>query len=151
MELEKKELSAREKDEASIKLLKRLREQLYSNDASNRRRAAYKLSWMQEDGLDILKATLFGNCPVPSKNAAAYGLRKMRGRMKKMALEVLEKGLKHRDNAIRGICRNALQMLGQKVPKKTAPRKPPVSHLAIREIPRKSSSGRRNITRRTRR
>ncbi|MCP4263387.1 MAG: hypothetical protein GY774_38655 [Planctomycetes bacterium] len=151
MESEKKELSGREKDEASIKLLKRLREQLYSHDASNRRRAAYKLSWMQEDGLDILKATLFGNCPVPSKNAAAYGLRKMRGRMKKMALEVLEKGLKHRDNAIRGICRNALQMLGQKVPKKAAPRKPPVSHLAIREIPRKNNSGRRTVSRRTRR
>ena len=94
MEMEKKELSGREKDEASIKLLKRLREQLYSTDASNRRRAAYKLSWMQEDGLDILKATLFGNCPVPSKNAAAYGLRKMRGRMKKMALEDKLKELK---------------------------------------------------------
>ncbi len=151
MELEKKELSGREKDEASIKLLRKLREQLYSNDASNRRRAAYKLSWMQEDGLDILKAVLFGNCPVPSKNAAAYGLRKMRGRMKKMALEVLEQGLKHRDNAIRGICRNAMQMLGQKVPKMAAPKKPPVSHLAIREIPKKRGPGRRVVNRRTRR
>ena len=151
MELEKRELSGREKDEASIKLLRKLREQLYSTDASNRRRAAYKLSWMQEDGLDILKAALFGNCPVPSKNAAAYGLRKMRGRMKKMALEVLEKGLKHRDNAIRGICSNALQMLGQKVPKKAAHRKPPVSHLRIKDIPRKKSTRRRVVTRRTRR
>ncbi len=149
--MENKELSGREKDEASIKLLRKLREQLYSSDASNRRRAAYKLSWMQEDGLDILKAVLFGDCPVPSKNASAYGLRKMRGRMKKMALEVLEQGLKHRDNAIRGICRNALQMLGQKVPKMAAPPKKPVSHLAIREIPNKRGSGRRVITRRTRR
>jgi len=151
MEMEKRELSGREKDEASIKLLRKLREQLYSTDASNRRRAAYKLSWMQEDGLDILKAALFGNCPVPSKNAAAYGLRKMRGRMKKMALEVLEQGLKHRDNDIRGICRNALQMLGRKVPKSAAPRKPPVSHLSIKEIPRKKSTRRRVVTRRTRR
>jgi len=151
MEVENKELSDREKEEASIKLLKKLREQLYSSDASNRRRAAYKLSWMQEDGLDILKAVLFGNCPVPSKNAAAYGLRKMRGRMKKMALEVLEQGLKHRDNAIRGICRNALQMLGQKVPKMAAPKKPPVSHLAIRELPNKNRPGRRIVNRRTRR
>jgi hypothetical protein len=152
MELEKRELSGREKDEASIKLLRKLQEQLYSTDASNRRRAAYKLSWMQEDGLDILKSALFGNCPVPSKNAAAYGLRKMRGRMKKMSLEVLEQGLKHRDNTIRGICRNALQMLGKKVPRSSAPKKPPVSHLRIKEIPRKQGPRRRGgITRRTRR
>ena len=149
--MEKKETSGREKDEASIKLLRKLREQLYSSDASNRRRAAYKLSWMQEDGLEILKETLFGSCPVPSRNAAAYGLRKMRGRMKKAALEILEQGLKHRDNSTRGICRNALQMLGQKVPKMAAPKKPPVSHLAIRELPKKRGSGRRVINRRTHR
>jgi hypothetical protein len=151
MDLEKRELSGREKDEASIKLLRKLQEQLYSTDASNRRRAAYKLSWMQEDGLDILKSALFGRCPVPSKNAAAYGLRKMRGRMKKMALEVLEGGLKHRDNSTKGICRNALQMLGKKVPKSSAPKKAPVSHLRIREIPRKKGPRRRSVTRRTRR
>ena len=149
--MEKKETSGREKDEASIKLLRKLREQLYSSDASNRRRAAYKLSWMQEDGLEILKETLFGSCPVPSRNAAAYGLRKMRGRMKKAALEILEQGLKHRDNSTRGICRNALQMLGRKVPKMAAPKKPPVSHLAIRELPKKRGSGRRVINRRTHR
>ena len=149
--MEKKETSGREKDEASIKLLRKLREQLYSSDASNRRRAAYKLSWMQEDGLEILKDTLFGSCPVPSRNAAAYGLRKMRGRMKKAALEILEQGLKHRDNSTRGICRNALQMLGKKVPKMAAPKKPPVSHLAIRELPKKRGSGRRVINRRTHR
>jgi hypothetical protein len=151
MELEKREPSGREKDEASIKLLRKLQEQLYSTDASNRRRAAYKLSWMQEDGLDILKSALFGNCPVPSKNAAAYGLRKMRGRMKKMALEVLERGLKHRDNAIRGICRNALQMLGKVVPKSSGPKRPPVSHLSIKEIPRRKGPRNRGFTRRTRR
>lgn len=149
--MEKREVSGREKDEASIKLLRKLREQLYSSDASNRRRAAYKLSWMQEDGLEILKDTLFGSCPVPSRNAAAYGLRKMRGRMKKAALEILEQGLKHRDNSTRGICRNALQMLGKKVPKMAAPKKPPVSHLAIRELPNKNRSGRRVVNRRTRR
>ena len=151
MELQKRKLSGREKDEASIKLLRKLREQLYSSDASNRRRAAYKLSWMQEDGLDILKTALFGNCPVPTRNAAAYGLRKMRGRMKKMALEVLQKGLKHHDTSTKEICRNALQLLGQKVPKEAVPRKPPVSHLRIREIPRKSSPRRRVVNRRTRR
>ncbi len=151
MELEKRKLSGREKDEASIKLLRKLREQLYSSDASNRRRAAYKLSWMQEDGLDILKTALFGNCPVPTRNAAAYGLRKMRGRMKKMALNVLQKGLKHQDASTKEICRNALQLLGQKVPKEAVPKKPPVSHLRIKEIPRKSSPRRRVVNRRTRR
>jgi hypothetical protein len=151
MELEKRVLSGREKDEASIKLLRKLGEQLFSSDASNRRRAAFKLSWMQEDGLDILKAALFGDCPTHTKNAAAYGLRKMRGRMKKMALEVLEQGLKHRDASTAEICGNALQLLGQKVPKKVVPKKPPVSHLTIREIPRKSSPRRRVVNRRTRR
>ena len=149
--MEKRVLSGREKDEASIKLLRKLRELLYSSDASNRRRAAYKLSWMQEDGLDILQAALFGDCPVPTRNAAAYGLRKMRGRMKKKALETLEQGLKRHDTSTREICRNALQLLGQKVPKKVVPKKPPVSHLTIREIPRKSSPRRRVVNRRTRR
>ncbi len=121
--MEKRKLSGRERDEASIKLLKKLREQLYSPDASNRRRAAHKLSWMQEDGLDILKAALFDHYPVPTKNAAAYGLRKMQGRMKKMALEILEQGLNDRNAATAEICRNALQLLGQKTPKKLAWRK----------------------------
>ena len=151
MELEKRELTGREKDEASIKLLRKLREQLYSSDASKRRRAAHELSWMQEDGLDILKAALFGDCPVYTKNAATYGLRKMQGRMKKMALEVLQEGLKHRDTSAREICRNALQLLGQKVPKVSRPKKPPVSHLRIKEIPRKSSPRRRVVNHRTHR
>ena len=151
MELEKRKLSGREKDEASIRLLKKLREQLYSSDASNRRRAAYKLSWMQEDGLDILKDALFVNCPVPTKNAAAYGLRKMRGRMRKKALELLEQGLKDLNNSTREICRNALQLLGQKVPPKPPAKKPPVSNISIREIPRNNRPRRRIDTRRTRR
>jgi hypothetical protein len=151
MELEKRELSGREKDEASIKLLRKLGEQLYSSDASNRRRAAYKLSWMQEDGLDILKAVLFGDCPAHTKNAAAYGLRKMRGRMKNMALEILGQGLKCRDTSTREICRNALQLLGQKVPKEPRPKRPPVSHLTIREITKKSRPRRGLGIRHTRR
>lgn len=150
MELEKRELSGREKDEASIKLLRKLGEQLYSSDASKRRTAAYKLSWMQEDGLDILKAVLFGNCPAHTKNAAAYGLRKMRGRMKKMALEILGQGLKCHDSSTREICRNALQLLGQKVPKEPRAKRPPVSHLTIREIKEKSGPRRSVVTRRTR-
>ena len=85
MESGKRKISGREKDEASIILLEKLQGQLHSSNASIRRRAAYNLSWMQEDGLDILKSTLFKECAVTTKNAAAYGLRKMQGRMKKMA------------------------------------------------------------------
>lgn len=149
--MEKRKLSGREKDEASIKLLRKLREQLYSPDASNRRRAAHKLSWMQEDGLDILKAALFDYYPIPTKNAAAYGLRKMQGRMKKMALEVLEQGLNDRNAATAEICRNALQLLGQKTPKKPISKKPRAGKLRIREISNKRRPRRRIDTRHTRR
>ncbi|MGD8787802.1 MAG: hypothetical protein PVJ60_10285 [Phycisphaerales bacterium] len=151
MELENRKLSGREKDEASIKLLKKLREQLYSSDASNRRRAAHKLSWMQEDGLDILKAALFDHYPVPTKNAAAYGLRKMQGRMKKMALEVLEEGINEHDAKTAEICRNALQLLGKKTPKKSVSKKPRRGRLRIQEISNKSRPRRRVNPRYTRR
>src|SRR4030043_409283 len=108
MEIEKRKPSGREKDEASIKLLAKLKEQLYSQHASNRRQAAFNLSWMQEDGLEILKTALFGNFPITTKNAATYGLRNMHGRMKKMAIEVLQEGLKHTNSNTREVCRNAL-------------------------------------------
>ena len=51
--------SGREKDEAAVKLLEKLQDQLHSSDASVRRRAAFNLSWMQEDGLEILKGALY--------------------------------------------------------------------------------------------
>jgi len=120
MELEKRKPSGREKDEASIKLLERLREQLYSQHASNRRQAAFNLSWMQEDGLDILKDALLSNCNITTKNAAAYGLRKMRGRMKKLAIEVLKNGKEHTNAETRDVCRNALLRLEGKIEKKHA-------------------------------
>ena len=134
MEPERRTLSGREKDEAAIKQLEKLQDQLRSSDASNRRRAGFNLSWMQEDGLDILKSALFGDELVTTKNAAAYGLRKMRGRMKKMAMEVLNEGLKHRDSSTRQVCRNALQLLGQKVPAGSAPQKKSARKTRIREI-----------------
>ena len=152
MESERRKLSGREKDEAAIRLLGRLREQLHSSDASSRRRAAFHLSWMQEDGLEILKGALFGNFPATTKNAATYGLRKMRGRMKKMALEVLKQGLKHRDGSTREVCRNALQLLGQDVPEGSVPQGQAAESLRIREIPKKKSRPRGKIgARRTRR
>ena len=148
MESEKRILTGREKDEAAIRLLGKLQEQLRSSDASNRRRAAFNLSWMQEDGLEILKNALVGNDNITTKNAAAYGLRKMRGRMKKTALEVLNQGLKHRDNSTKEVSRNALQLLGQKVPGESAPKRPAVKRTRIKEISHESRPRLRIDTRR---
>lgn len=137
MEIEKRKPSGREKDEASIKLLGKLREQLYSQHASNRRQAAFNLSWMQEDGLDILKDALFGNFPITTKNAATYGLRKMRGRMKKMALEVLKEGREHSNANTREVCRNALLRLEGKLEHKpTSKRRVNKNRFEIRDIRR---------------
>jgi len=149
MESEKKEVSGREKDEAATRRLGKLREQLHSSDASSRRRAAFNLSWMQEDGLEILKDMLLGECPVTTKNAAAYGLRKMRGRMKKMALEVLRKGLKRRDSSTREVCTSALQLLGQELPEEYVSQKRPARTSGIREIRRKTKPKRKVGIRRT--
>ncbi len=144
MELEKRKLTGREKDEASIKLLEKLSEQLYSQHASNRRQAAFNLSWMQEDGLEILKTALLGDCNITTKNAAAYGLRKMRGRMKKMALEILTQGKEHPNAETRDVCRNALLRLEGKPEKKpvskAGPRK---SKYEIRDVRRKGRPQRR--------
>ena len=111
MRLEKRKPSGREKDEASVKLLAKLREQLYCSNISTVRQSAFNLSWMQEDGLDILKEALFGTSPRRTKGAAAYGLRKMRGRMRKLAEDALVEGLKHPDGKTAEICGNALIVL----------------------------------------
>jgi hypothetical protein len=111
MKLEKRKPSGREKDEAAIELLDKLRERLFSESVSTARLAAFNLSWMQEDGLDILKEVLFGDFPRTAKKAAAYGLRSMQGRMKKMALEVLTDGQKHADRTTRDACAKALFLM----------------------------------------
>jgi len=134
MESEKRILTGREKDEEAVKLLEKLKEQLRSSDASVRRRAAFNLSWMQEDGLEVLTEALTGNNHVTTKNAAAYGLRKMRGRMKKMALDVLNQGLKHPDGSTRQVSASALQLLGKKVPAGSAKQKTASKKSRIREI-----------------
>jgi len=134
MESGKRKISGREKDEASVELLDKLQGQLHSTNASIRRRAAYNLSWMQEDGLDILKSVLFGNYSVTAKNASSYGLRKMQGRMKKKALEVLMEGLKKQDNPTSDICRNALLLLRHVIPAEFLPKKKAVKKSRIREI-----------------
>lgn len=137
MKLEKRKPSGREKDEASVKLLDKLREKLYSDDGSTRRWAAFNLSWLQEDGLDILKEALFSDCSKATKNAAAYGLRSMRGRMRKMALEVFKQGSKHRDSTTKDVCKNALLAIGEKTTGKppSRQRKRQAGKFVIREIP----------------
>jgi hypothetical protein len=122
MKLEKRQPSGREKDEASIELLEKLREQLYSTNISTVRQSAFRLSWMQEDGLDILREALLRDTPRRAKSAAAYGLRKMRGRMKKRAEETLAEGMTSPDRATAEIARNALVVIKKG---KSAPRRPP--------------------------
>ena len=123
METDTKNNKEMEKHEASEQALERLQEQLHSSNASVRRRAAFNLSWMQEDGLQILRDILLGDFPETTKNAAAYGLRKMQGRMKKMALDVFKEGLRQRNNTTGQISRNALVLLGYKIPQEYLPDK----------------------------
>ncbi len=123
----------REKDNSSAQLLKELEQQVHSSNASIRRKAAYNLAWLQEDGLEILKGILFSNCPITTKNAAAYGLRRTQGRMKKIAIDVLMQGLKDNNSPTVQVCRNALLLLGQELPrefhfKKQTPRYTPIKN-----------------------
>jgi len=136
MKLDKRKPSGREKDEASVKLLEQLRQKLHSEDPSVRRLAAFKLAWMQEDGLDILKEALFADFTRTTRMAAAYGLRKTQGRMKKKAFEVIQEGLKSRNNATRQACNHALRLL----------RKKPRAKAAIQKRGRKSKIEIRDIT-----
>lgn len=118
MKLKKRVPSGREKDQQAVELLEELREKIYCDNSSVARHAAFNLSWMQEDGLEILKEALYGIANRTAKSAAAYGLRKMRGRMKKQALAMLEEGLKSENDGTRQVCANALRLL--KEPKKQA-------------------------------
>lgn len=136
MALGKRKPSGREKDEASVELLEKLRQRLYSSDPSIRRQTAFRLSWMQEDGLEILGEALVGNSPKRIKYAAAYGLRSMGGRMKKMALSLLEQGSKHRDRDIREVCSGALSLLSQRTREKSrSKQKQKQKKFEIRELP----------------
>ena len=139
MKLEKRQPSGREKDEASLELLEKLRGQLYSSNISTVRQSAFHLSWMQEDGLDILKEALLGDTPRRAKSAAVYGLRKMRGRMRKMAEEVLTEGANSRDPATAEIARNGLLVLkkGKGAAKRPARPRARGGKFEIKEIPGK--------------
>jgi len=146
MNLKKRQVSGREKDEASINLLARLREKLHADNPSIARRSAFNLSWMQEDGLDILKETLFGRATRMAKSAAAYGLRKMHGRMRKAALEVFKEGLEHTSYDTRITCQSALLRLGVSE-KEKAPlqKKAETGNIRIQEIPPKTRRARTAI------
>jgi hypothetical protein len=112
MRLPKRQLTGREKDEDAIQLLEKLRDQLFTGNLTVSRQTAFNLSWLQEDGLDILKEAIYANYSSrKSRGAAAYGLRKMRGRMRKPAKAVLDEGAKNSDRNIATVCKNALSVL----------------------------------------
>ena len=139
MRLEKRTSTGREKEEASVQLLRQLRKKLYSDNISAARRAAFSLSWMQEDGLDILNEALFGNSSKKTKTAAGYGLRSMRGRMKKMAINAFEQGLKHANRDVREVCTRSLSLTGQKPQgKPLSPEPAGAAKFTITDIPSRS-------------
>ena len=140
MKFEERRSSGREKDQVAIELLRQLTRKLCSNDITTARLAAFNLSWMQEDGLAILTQVLLGDFSRTSKKAAAYGLRSMRGRMRKMALEVLEQGLKHRDRTTRAACVKALSLIKGKGAKKSDSVENPIAEKPnIQKIQKKTS------------
>jgi len=126
-------------DEESAKLLEHVGRKLCSDNSSIARKSAYNLSWLQEDGLEVLKKALFTSNSRRTKHAAAYGMRSMRGRMKKQALAVLEEGLKHPNSIVRNICNEAMRILREqsKVKGVTGKSQQGGSKPAIRSIPRK--------------
>ncbi len=134
------------RDEATIEKLKQLREKLMSADISRARVAGFQLSWLQEDGMAVLQEALFGSYSKTTKRAAAYGLRSMRGRMKKVAVEVLEKGVVHQDRATQEISKTSLGLMRGEITIKPPRRKPrphgkspqsrkPQSKREIRSLP----------------
>ena len=111
MTSENRRSSDRQLDQATIELLIKLRDKMLSNDINTARKAAFNLSWRQEDGLTILKEVLFGDYPRTAKKAAAYGLRSMNGRMLKLASEIHQQGLKHRDRTTKAVCIKSISLM----------------------------------------
>jgi hypothetical protein len=136
MRLKKREPSGREKNQETIELLERLREKIYCENSSAARHSAFNLSWMQEDGFDILKEALFSNANRAAKGAAAYGLRKMRGRMRKQAMTLLEEGLKHENEGTRQVCARALLLEKQSKEKPAQQGPPPQARPGFRPKPK---------------
>jgi hypothetical protein len=104
----------RERDAETLAKLKELGMKLFSEDITEARLAARNLSWMQDDGLLILKQALFGDYSRTTKKSAAYGLRSMQGRMKKLGIEVLEQGLRHRNVQTKAACKKSMMLIRAK-------------------------------------
>ncbi|MBN1806222.1 MAG: hypothetical protein JW837_13320 [Sedimentisphaerales bacterium] len=135
MKPDEKKSSQVQRDEAAVERLKQLTRKLCSNDITTARLAAYNLSWLQEDGLAILTETLTGDYSRTTKKAAAYGLRSMKGRMRKRGLEVLEKGIKHPDRVTRAACIKATSIVkGDSAKKADSQSEPESQKPQIREI-----------------
>jgi len=150
MELGKRQPSGREKNAAIVALLAQLRDKLHSKDISTARKAAFNLSWMQEDGLEILVEALFGSFPRTAKKAAAYGLRRMNGRMKKLATEVLARGLTYENRVTQEACATSLKLMSLSpsarklgLGKKPRPRRPEIREFRGKPRPRNESHSRR--------
>jgi hypothetical protein len=132
----KREISSRQNDDAAIKLLAQLKEKLHSGDMSKARRAAHNLSWMQDAGFDILKQALLNKSSIGTKIAAAYGLRCMRGRMRKTVLEVLLQGLQSPNDNTRRVCtKTALMLTGKTQTKSVSESDQGSKKFKLREIP----------------
>lgn len=138
----------RQRDPATIELLKNLRTKLFSENISVARVAAHHLSWLQEDGLTILKEALFGEYPKTAKKAAAYGLRNMKGRMKKLAVEVLEQGRNYNDGVTREACSKSLYLMQNKPKRKKKATPKPKLRQKIKDIPPKNENHKRRFQKR---
>jgi hypothetical protein len=134
MKPDEKKTSQVQRDEAAVERLKQLTRKLCSNDITTARLAAHNLSWLQEDGLAILTETLTGNYSRTTKKAAAYGLRSMRGRMRKRGLEILEKGLNHPDRTTKAACIKALSLVKDGTKKDASESKSESKGAQIKEI-----------------
>ena len=147
----------RVRDEATIEKLKQLRQKLMSPDISRARVAGFQLSWLQEDGMAVLQEALFGNYSQTAKRAAAYGLRSMRGRMKKIAIEILEKGVAHQDPITQKVSKTSLGLMRGEITIKPPKRKSkpygkkpqsqrPQSKREIRSIPSEPNGNLKSYT-----
>jgi hypothetical protein len=141
---EKQNNSEQQEQDQSAKVLKALKAKLRCDNVSAARHAAFNLSWLQEDGFEALKEALFGDAPRRTKAAAAYGLRKTHGRMKKMALELFDLGLAHDNKNNSQICEHALKIMTQPEQLKPAPQ--PKAAAPKGEIPIRVLSPRRPRT-----
>ncbi len=104
--------------------VERNKSMLRSGNIHVRRKAAAWLSWMQEDGLAVLKEALFSEATSDlTKIAAAYGLRRLMhrsGRLRKMALDVFREGLANPSVSISRVSLHGLFWVGRETAQRYA-------------------------------